>query len=115
MFFLEMISFYDIMKVKVGNSMKVKFKLIFKIIGIIIVSISLFYVMFIVEESIRLSNGGVKPLIVLEEKYINDDIIYKSLGFSIIYRCYNKSSDLVLCGGQEFWLFDKFLIWSWIS
>ena len=88
---------------------------IFKKIMIIGLSIILLYSLFIVEESIRISRGGVKPLIVLEEEYINGDILYKSLGFSVKYKCYNKSSGLVLCGGQEFWLFDKFLIWGWIS
>ena len=46
---------------------------ILKKIMIIGLSIILLYSLFIVEESIRISRGGVKPLIVLEEEYINGE------------------------------------------
>ena len=55
---------------------------IFKKIMIIGLSIILLYSLFIVEESIRISRGGVKPLIVLEEEYIYMEIYYiKVLAF----------------------------------
>ncbi len=83
-----------------------------KFTGITIVSIILIYVLFIVEESIRLSNNAVaKPLIVFEEYKTREITIYKSIGFTLKNDECNKG----LCGGQEFWLFDKFLIWGWIS
>ena len=91
-------------------------KKILKIILLIFLVIMLIYVLFIVEESIRLSiNKSGEPLIVFEENYIYDSIKYESLGFSFINKFYCKSDDLCFLNGQELWLFDKFLIWGWIS
>ena len=93
-------------------------KKVVQIIGIVIASIVLLYALFIIEESIRLSvNKSGKPLIVFNETYSgpNGDITYESLGFKLKYRLYYKSDGLVLTNGQEFSLFDTFLIWSWIS
>ena len=87
-------------------------KKVVKVIGILILSVALLYILFIVEESIRLSNNfKEEPLIVLEEYKFGETTTYKSLGFTLKNNECNKG----LCGGQEFWLFDKFLIWGWIS
>lgn len=91
-------------------------KKILKIIRKTICIIILIYVLFIFEESIRLSiKKSGEPLIVFEEKYINngEDFIYKSLGFTYTtsYTC--RSSDLCFLFSQEFWLFDKILMWAW--
>ena len=87
-----------------------------KIIISIFLLLLILYALFITEEFIRLSvNKRGTPLIVLEEKNTYEEVEYKSLGFSLIYKLYYKSDGLVLTNGQEFWLFDKFLIWAWIS
>ena len=94
--------------------MKSILKIIGKTSGIII----LIYVLFIAEESIRLSiKKSAEPLIVFEEKYINEgkELTYKSLEFTYNMSFSCRSSDLCFLSGQEFWLFDKFLIWGWIS
>ena len=101
-----------------------------KIIGIIIVSIILIYVLFITEESIRLKNkGGREPLIILggycwgdklertERSYKTD---CKGLGYSLKreYVLSDKSSEdlkMYYLIHEEFWLFDKFLLWGWVS
>ena len=95
-------------------------KNILKIIGIAILSVVLVYALFIVEESIRLSNNSLaEPLIVFEESYSGSvgDATYKSLGFTLIteYAYFEDSNDRVYPISQEFWLFDRFLIWAWIS
>ncbi len=93
---------------------------VIKTTGIIILSVILVYTFFIVEESIRLSkNPLAEPLIVIEENYSGSvgDATYKSLGFTLIteYSDFEGSSDRVYPTSQEFWLFDRFLIWAWIS
>lgn len=87
-----------------------------KITITIIITLVLLYTLFITEESIRLlNNKSGKPLIILKEKRTDNAIEYKSLGFSLKYKLYYKSEGLVLTNGQEFWLFDTFLIWAWVS
>lgn len=98
--------------------MKLKKKI--KIIGIVIILIVFLYTIFIVEESIRLSNNTLaEPLIIFEESYSGNigDVAYKSLGFTfkVDYANFSNSNDQVYPISQEFWLFDKFLIWGWIS
>ncbi len=95
-------------------------KKILKIIGIAILSVLLVYTLFIVEESIRLSDNSLaEPLIVFEESCSSSegDVTYKSLGFTLIteYANFKDSNDRVYPIAQEFWLFDRFLIWAWIS
>ncbi len=95
-------------------------KKILKIIGIAILSVVLVYTLFIVEESIRLSNNSLaEPLIVFEESCSSSEgaVTYKSLGFTLIteYANFEGSNDRVYPMAQEFWLFDRFLIWAWIS
>ena len=97
-------------------------KRIFKIIGIIILSIIGIYTMFIIEESIRLSNDlEAKPIIVISKNNLNKgtdkDVVYYSLGFKFINKYGNpqvEDEEMVIVG-QEFWLFDTFMLWGWIS
>ena len=92
--------------------MKKILKIIGKSIGIII----LIYTLFIAEESIRLAvDKSSQPLIIFEEKYINngEDCIYKSLGFNYTTSFTCRSSDLCFLFSQEFKLFDKILMWAW--
>jgi len=87
-----------------------------KIIGKIISIIVLIYVLFIGEESIRLAvKKSGRPLIVFEEQYINDgeELIY--IGFTYINYFTCRSSDLCFLFSQEFWLFDKILMWAWAN
>lgn len=91
-----------------------------KITGMILLLIIMIYAFFIIEESVRLSNDSLaEPLIVFEKSNSSDigDITYKSLGFTLIteYAKFNDSNDRVYPISQEFWLFDKFLVWGWIS
>ena len=91
-----------------------------KIARSIVVILILIYTLFIVEESIRLSNNSLAvPLIVFEESYSDDDnnVIYESIGFTLTtkFANFSGSTDMVYPIAQEFWLFDKFLIWGWIS
>jgi hypothetical protein len=96
-------------------------KKVLKIIGIVLLSIIGIYTLFVVEESIRLSNNvDAKPLIVVMKsdvnKNIENDVVYNSIGFKLI-NTYGTSlednKDVLL--GQEFWLFDTFMLWGWIS
>ena len=102
-------------------------KKVIRIILIVIISIILLITLFILFESNRLyNNSGSKPLIVFstESKIrangISRDEIYNSLFFSVKYECIldNKSSEdnnLLLCSGEEFRLFNKYMLWGWIS
>jgi len=107
-------------------------KKVIKIISIIIISILLIYILFVTKESIRLKHGGRQPLIILdgtcdgdktahtESKYINN---CKGIGYRIQreyilggiagYASEDKKEYRLV--REEFWLFDKFLIWGWIS
>ena len=83
-------------------------------------SIILMYALFIVEESIRLSkNSLAEPLIVFEKSHSGNlgDVTYRSLGFTLKteYAKVNSSNDDIYPVSQEFWLFNKFLIWGWVS
>ena len=86
-----------------------------KILGLIIIIPIIIYILFITEEIIRLSESLQEPLIVIEEVNTYDSVTYKSLGYTL-NRNYNCLSDgLCIVNEVEFWLFDKFLIWGWIS
>ena len=94
-------------------------KSVIKVIGIVILSFFLIYTLFIVEEFIRLSNNSLaEPLIVFGESYSDDGATaYKSLGFTLITE-YSNNEGLIDKSNpvsQEFWLFDRLLIWAWIS
>ena len=101
---------------------------IIKIIITIIISIILIYTLFVTEESIRLKKEERKPLIILngtcdinEMPYDNYfEITCRSIGFKIKrrYEYEARAESDVRIGyitKAEFWLFDKFLIWGWIS
>jgi len=95
-------------------------KKIIKIIVLVFLSVIFLYALFITEEVIRLSRDSLaEPLIVFEEIYIgnNGDVIYESLGFTLTtkFAKFSDSDDMVYPISQEFWLFEKFLIWGWIS
>lgn len=90
-----------------------------KITILVIASITFLYALFIIEESIRLLNNKLsKPLIVFKETYSgpNGDVTYESLGFKLKnkYACPN-SKDVCYVTGQDFSLFDTFILWAWIS
>jgi len=95
-------------------------KKVLKILVMIFLSLVLLYTLFIVEESIRLSHNSIaEPLIVFNETYTGKvgDVTYESLGFTLITKYVNHpdTSDLAYPYSQEFWLFDRFLIWAWIN
>ena len=86
-----------------------------KVIGLIIISFIIIFVLFIAEEIIRLSESLQEPLIVIEETNTYDSVTYKSLGYTL-NRNYNCLSDgLCIVNEVEFLLFDKYFIWGWIS
>lgn len=78
------------------------------------------YTLFIIEETVRISHtSDSKPLIVLKEERNDERIIYNSIGFKLTNRygysqVHSEESKKIIVG-QEVWLFDKFLIWGWIS
>ena len=91
-----------------------------KIIMIVMWFVIVTYVLFITEEVVRLSHNSLaEPLIVFEEEYTGDDgdVTYKSLGFTLTteFAKFSENNDMVYPVSQELWLFDKFLIWGWIS
>ena len=101
-------------------------KKIFKIVGIVIVSILGIYTFFVFEECFRLSkNSEARPLILLSENKKENElekvITYNSIGFKLINKVgYTKfvdssSPNEEYVMGQEFWLFDSFMLWVWIS
>ena len=91
-------------------------KKIIKIVGIVLLSIIGMYTLFVVEESIRIANDvEAKPVIVFlksdNNKSTGNEIVYSSLGFKLVNK-YGLESNMI---GQEFWLFDTFMLWGWIS
>ena len=106
-------------------------KKIIKKLLIIFITVLFLYAIYIVEENIRLKNGGRNPLIIvgkdshcdgdkmehLEKKYKTD---CKGIGYRIKreYILDEKSSEdnrIYIKIKEEFWLFDKYLLWGWIS
>lgn len=92
-----------------------------KIIIKVIMILFLIYGLFILEEAIRLSYSvDSKPLIIIKEVKGEDLVIYKSLGFKLINKygypqVLEDGDKEIVYIGQEFWLFDNFLVWGWIS
>lgn len=91
-----------------------------RIILSIILLFTLLYTIFIIEESIRISNdSSAKPLIILKEESDYEIITYYSIGFRLTNRYgysqidYEENKKVIV--GQDLWLFDIFLIWGWIS
>lgn len=88
------------------------------------------YVLFVTEECIRLKiNEEAKPLIILDRtKFCVECLVpgeeieveYYSIGFKVKtrYASSPESHDdlvFIMINGKEFRLFNKFLIWGWIS
>lgn len=90
-------------------------KKVVQVIRIVSISFIIIYVLFIVEEIIRLSKSLQVPLIVIEETNTYDGVTYKSLGYTLKRNYYCKSNDLCIVNEVEFLLFDKYFIWGWIS
>lgn len=103
-------------------------KKMIKIISITVLIILFIFTIFILEESIRLSRiSGAKPLIITKIdtniKANNSKLkeeVYHSIGYTIKYEYLkdeNSTEDniMYLIIGEEFRLFDKILIWAWIS
>jgi hypothetical protein len=94
-------------------------KLYFKILFIVLFVIVCLYFLFVFEESYRLLNNASDdsiPLIVIREEKGKNITTYRSLGFKLTNK-YGMSmlGDKDSLISQEFWLFDSFLIWSWIT
>lgn len=97
---------------------------------IVIISLVSLFLIFIVEESIRIkSNSGAKPLFIVNQTKscvscmeVGDEALieYKSLGYKIKvrYSISPKSTEdnkIVQVIGKEFFLFNKLRLWGWIS
>ena len=98
------------------------------ILGIVLSSLVVVYIFFVSEESIRLKRGGEHPLIITGGTCDGDKTehtgSYKtdchSLGFRLEreYVLDEKSSDdnkMYKLVREEFWLFEKYLVWGWVS
>ena len=89
----------------------------------IILSIVCIYILFVGEECIRLNNNvNSKPVIILKEEdnFDKNEYTYYSLGFKLKkeYLVDEKSHDdlrFLNIVGEEFYLFDKILLWAWIE
>ena len=93
---------------------------IIRIILLLFLLLIFLYALFMIEESIRISHdSSEKPLIILYEESSSDVITYYSIGFRLTNKYgyaqldYQKDKKVII--GQDLWLFDIFLIWSWIS
>lgn len=92
-----------------------------KFFGIVLLSIIGIYTLFVVEESIRIANDvNAKPLIVIMKSDVNknveSDVVYQSIGFKLINTyVFSSEGNEKLLLGQEFWVFDTFMLWGWIS
>ena len=105
-------------------------KKFFKVIIFLVVMTFCVFMIFITEECIRLNYiHDSKPLIVTDQtKYSVSalepgeemDIDYFSLGFKLrktycLDRDSTEDNKMVRIAGEEFYLFNKYLIWAWIS
>lgn len=96
-----------------------------KIISLVLLSIIGAYSVFVIEESIRLSKDvDARPLIINKveiecDECVNSSTVVYSLGFKLVNKFGNPQVDdensEVIVVGQEFWLFDTFMLWGWIS
>lgn len=104
-------------------------KKILKIIFIVIMSLLLIYGVFILEESHRLKKEGTTPLIITGGVCNNDNIEKDAHGYIIDCKGlgYRIKREYLLGGmagndyteyrliKEEFWLFDKYLLWGFVS
>lgn len=101
-------------------------KQLLNIIFGIIITVLILFTIYIVVESVRLRNGESLPLIVTggtcdgdKTEHIEDyETDCEGIGFSIRRKYVldtstkDKTFNLIQ---EEFWLFDKFMLWGWIS
>ena len=92
----------------------------------VIITLLILFTIYIVVESVRLRNGESEPLIVMGGTCDGDKTKYKEdyetdcegIGFSIrrkyVLDTTTKEKTFHLIQ-EEFWLFDKFMLWGWIS
>ena len=91
-------------------------------------SLIIIFGLFIIEEDIRLKNkSNAKPLIIfkIDENIDAENLdireeMYYSLGFKLkkYYIVDEKSHDDLLIlnvTGEEFYLFDKIMLWAWTA
>jgi len=108
-------------------------KKVFKALRITLISIGCIYILFIAEESIRLSSiSASKPLIVIDKIMCNKDHAicydedkkytekYISLGFVLKQDYYldetsTNDNHIYHLYGEEFLLFNKIRLWAWAS
>ena len=102
-------------------------KQVFGILVGLIITIVVAYVFLVVVESVRLRNGAVEPLIVTGGTCDGADIEYtddyetdcEGIGFSIrrkyVLDTTVKNEKIFHMVQEEFWLFDKCMLWGWIS
>lgn len=103
-----------------------KGKIVLTVIAVCVVC----FAAFVLIDCVRISRAelGTKPLITISEEIPNGpgDLRYRGLGYSVVY----KMGDEMQTGdsgescisyieenayGQEFWLFDKILVWGWVE
>ncbi len=93
-----------------------------KIISLILIIIISIFIVFIVEESIRLKSYEKTPLIIMgRTKYCISciepgetiDYSYYSLGFTLEVTYYKSMDNKILILGKEFKLFNKYVLWGW--
>ncbi len=94
-----------------------------KKIIILFASLIICYILFVTIDSFRIKNNSfknIKPLITISESRNNKSINYTGLGYTVKYNIdtnYNQDSNNneVTIYGAEFRLFNKILIWAYIS
>lgn len=101
-----------------------------KVILMIVLSCVVCFALFVLVDCVRLSKAevGAKPLITIRENIPNGegDLSYDGLGYSVKYKMglqqteNSKITDTAsyikeYAYGQEIWLFDKILVWGWVS
>ena len=101
-------------------------KKILKVIAIGLVSLVLFYGVFVGIDCLRLQNAfeSKPPIITTQATQINAfSIKYMGVGYTVTYRLYepvaaedyDSSNSVYEVSGAEFRLFDKILLWAWIA
>lgn len=86
-----------------------------RVIIVVTFVVLLTFIIYVTEESLRISHNCLaKPLFVIETIEKEDSVIYESLGFKVVVKDWQLDNETI-CLGQEFWLFNKFMLWGWIS
>lgn len=101
-------------------------KKILKVIAIGLVSLVLFYGVFVGIDCLRLQNAfeSKPPIITMQPTQIKDySIKYTGVGYTVTYRLYepiapkeyHSNNSVYEVSGAEFKLFDKIILWAWIA